>query len=281
MFASFFVVWRESVEALLVIGILYAWIKRDNIAKGTLSLWFGTALGLAFATILALVIHFAGQWYAENGEWFLSIMMLIAAGLIVQMVVWMHSAAHDLKQNIEAHAKSGSNSFWGLITLVTIAVAREGSETVIFLAGTAGNTSSLSSFITGAVLGLAAAIATFLALQVFSHLVPWKWFFRISALLLLLLGGALVVGAADKIIGQIAAYENLPEWAFYLMYEPMWSTNWLYADSSGTLASLVGYHSEPTLSQLLPFAFYWLVALVLYFLVELKQHGKKADKKAK
>jgi len=46
----------------------------------------------------------------------------------------------------------------------------------------------------------------------------------------------------------------------------MWSTNWLYADSGGTLASLVGYHAEPTLSQLLPFGLYWSIALILYFI---------------
>jgi len=195
MWASFFIVWRESVEALLVIGVLYAWMKRENIKGGTLSLSIGTGVGLSFAALLALVIHFAGQWYAENGEWFLSIMMLVAAGLIVQMVVWMHKTS-NIKFNLENKAKLGSNSSFGLITLVAIAVAREGSETVIFLAGSIGNAVSVSLFVAGALIGLIAAIATFLLLQVFSHIVPWRMFFRVSAFILLLLGGALVVGAS-------------------------------------------------------------------------------------
>ena len=52
-----FVVWRESVEALLVIGILNAWLARqDDIAgRGRTFLWGGVAAGLAVALALGVV----------------------------------------------------------------------------------------------------------------------------------------------------------------------------------------------------------------------------------
>lgn len=38
-----FVVWRESFEALLVVGIIYAWIKRSPTPKqGMKYLWGGS-----------------------------------------------------------------------------------------------------------------------------------------------------------------------------------------------------------------------------------------------
>ena len=54
MGAPLFIVWRESVEALLVIGILYAWLRRENLLALTKQLWIGTGLGLMLAGLLAI-----------------------------------------------------------------------------------------------------------------------------------------------------------------------------------------------------------------------------------
>jgi high-affinity iron transporter len=41
-----FIIWRESVEALLVVGILYAWLARTpHAAIGRRWLWGGVAAG--------------------------------------------------------------------------------------------------------------------------------------------------------------------------------------------------------------------------------------------
>jgi len=267
MWAPFFIVWRESVEALLVIGILYAWIRRENIdAVG--QLWAGTGFGLGLAAILAIVIRFAGEWYAgSGGEWFFTAMMVLAAFLILHMVVWMKRYGQIMKKHLEQQAASyiTGGSRFGLMGLVMLAVAREGSETVIFLTGTIQQSSSKGLFIFGGLLGFLLAIATFALLQLFSHIIPWRWFYRLSAFVLLLLGGALIVGASDKIGGQIALYDNVPEWVFSVIYDPLWSTKWFFADPRGTLAGLTGYHAEPSLSQMLPLAFYWFCAAILLF----------------
>jgi len=266
MWAPFFIVWRESVEALLVVGILYAWIRRENLTGGVSQLMLGTGLGVALAAILALVIRYAGEWYAgSGGEWFFTAMMGVAALLIMHMVVWMQRNGRSMKKNLEreAAAKMATGSSFGLMGVVMIAVAREGSEAVIFLTGTIQQTPSLGLFISGGLLGLLLALVTFALLQIFSHIIPWRWFYRISAFILLLLGGALLVGASDKMVGQIALYDDVPEWAFSLMYDPLWSTQWLFADSRGTLAGLIGYHANPSFSQIAPLALYWLCAIVL------------------
>jgi len=265
MWGSFFIVWRESVEALLVIGILYAWIKREQIKGGITQLWIGSGLGILLAACLALLIYFAGSWYSgAGGEWFITIMMFIAACLIMQMVLWMHNHGHHMRHKLTSEATLAQHSSYGLVVLTMIAVAREGSETVVFLTGTFAQSSSITAFILGAVLGLLVAVITFILLQIFSHLMPWKWFFRGSAFILLLLGGALIVGASDKAAQQIAGYDDLPEWAFSIMYDPLWSTDWLYSDANGTLAGLIGYHANPTLSQIVPLSLYWFLAIVLF-----------------
>ena len=144
-----------------------------------------------------------------------------------------------------------------------IAVAREGSETVVFLAGVGAqqNGSSLGMFILGGVLGFILALATFWALQKFSKIIPWKWFFLGSEFVLLLIGGGLLVTAFDKAAAQISAYD-LPEWLYSFMDDPLWSTSSLIPDNS-TLTGLTGYHAEPSFMQVAVLVIYWVVAIVL------------------
>lgn len=83
-----FVVWRESFEALLVIGIIYAWIKRSPTPKqGMKYLWSGVILGLFLAVILALSIY--GVFSSLEDVWqslFMIAMEILACVLIIQMV---------------------------------------------------------------------------------------------------------------------------------------------------------------------------------------------------
>ncbi|HAW23326.1 MAG TPA: FTR1 family iron permease, partial [Pseudomonas sp.] len=69
---SMFIVWRESVEALLVIGILHAWLSQQPGNRQALRmLWGGVVAGLGLASLLAWGILSAGDWLAGSaGEWF-------------------------------------------------------------------------------------------------------------------------------------------------------------------------------------------------------------------
>lgn len=266
MGAPLFIVWRESVEALLVIGILYTWLRRENLLTLRNRLWIGTGLGLLLAGLLAIAFWVAGNWFAgPGGEWFFTAMMTVAALLIMQMIVWMHRHGSGMKHVLEQEAAQSlqSSGGFGILLLAMIAVAREGSETVVFLAGVGAqqNGSSLGMFILGGVLGFILALATFWALQKFSKIIPWKWFFLGSEFVLLLIGGGLLVTAFDKAAAQISAYD-LPEWLYSFMDDPLWSTSSLIPDNS-TLTGLTGYHAEPSFMQVAVLVIYWVVAIVL------------------
>ncbi|NGE24096.1 hypothetical protein G5637_36280, partial [Klebsiella pneumoniae] len=80
-----FVVWRESFEALLVVGIIYAWIKQHpDAAAGRRYLWGGVALGVALSLFLALLIYGVFNVLDDSGQTYFMIgMSLFAAVLIV------------------------------------------------------------------------------------------------------------------------------------------------------------------------------------------------------
>ncbi|WP_438857596.1 FTR1 family iron permease [Achromobacter spanius] len=259
-----FIVWRESVEALLVVGILYTWLRATPEGKRGLNyLWGGVAAGLALAVALALVLLGVSSWLSDEGqEWFQAIMSLAACALVVQMVVWMKKHGRTLKSELESGARSSvaNDNWWGLFVLVAIAVAREGSETVVFLYGTVsageGGSDMLMLALAG-VAGFAVALLTFWLLQLGGKLITWRRFFRVTEILLLLLAGSLLVGGLDHLI----SLDVLPT-----VIDPVWDSSWLLDDSSGVgkvLADFAGYRAFPALTSVLLWVAYWVVVWAL------------------
>ncbi|MBB1597241.1 FTR1 family protein [Achromobacter sp. UMC46] len=259
-----FIVWRESVEAMLVVGILYTWLRSTPEGKRGLNyLWGGVAAGLALAVALALVLLGVSSWLSDEGqEWFQAIMSLAACALVVQMVVWMKKHGRTLKGELESGARSSvaSDNWWGLFVLVAIAVAREGSETVVFLYGTVsageGGSDMLMLALAG-VAGFAVALLTFWLLQLGGKLITWRRFFKVTEILLLLLAGSLLVGGLDHLI----SLDVLPT-----IIDPVWDTSWLLSDSTGIgkiLADFAGYRALPALISVLLWVAYWIVVWAL------------------
>jgi len=79
--------------------------------------------------------------------------------------------------------------------------------------------------------------------------------FRVSEIVLLLLAGALLVSAVDKLI----ALDVLPA-----LVDPTWDTSAVLDDSGrvgGLVASLTGYRARPALLPVLALAVYWAVVV--------------------
>ncbi|MCK9516630.1 MAG: FTR1 family protein [Ottowia sp.] len=261
-----FIVWRESVEALLVVGILYAWLRASPAGRRGLPwLWAGVAAGLALAGVLALALLGVASWLGDSAqEWFQAAMAMAACALVVQMVLWMRVHGRGLKTQLEsgASAHAATGHWWGLLVLVAIAVAREGSETVVFLYGTILSSSQggqVAAMLLAGVGGFAAALLTFWLLQLGGRVITWRRFFRVTEVLLLLLAGALLVGATDRLL----SLGVLPG-----LVDPVWDSSALLSTSSGVgklLADFAGYRDFPALSQLLIWLGYWaLVGWLLH-----------------
>lgn len=263
---SMFIVWRESVEALLVIGILQVWISRQaEHSRLARFLWAGVLLGLLCSARLAGLMLWAGEAMSgSQGEWAQAALTLLASGLMVQMVFWMHRHGATLKHSLvrEADQRLARQGGWGVLLLALLAVSREGSETVVFLygAGARLNGPALSLFAIGGLLGLVLAGLTVVLLRGSRRFISWSLFFALSEALLLLLGGALLVAAVDRISGQLLGMD-LPEWVYGAFGESRWDSSALLSDSHGLgslLADFAGYRAAPSLVTVLVLLGYWL-----------------------
>jgi high-affinity iron transporter len=253
-----FVIWRESVEALLVIGILNAWLVRQHAIarRGQIFLWAGVGTGLLLAVALGAVFIVFGETITDDvQQYYQTAAVLLAAALIVQMVFWMRRHGRTLKRELETALQDAANrsSWWGVFVLALIAVAREGSETVVFLFGTlsAARYDSLLAPVAVALLGFLLALATYYVLQLGSRILSWRVFFGITEFMLLFLAASLLVTAVDN----LTALGVLPP-----LSGRLWDNSAILPDSGpigGIIGALTGYRARPDLAQVLTFGLYW------------------------
>lgn len=265
-----FVVWRESVEALLVAGILYAWLKRGDTAmrKGLLYLWGGVALGVLSAVALgAALLGVVAALPDDAQEYFQIAMVLTACMLIVHMVFWMKRHGRTMKRDMEQSLQKSMRTanWWSITLLAALAVAREGSETVIFLYGLGfGQAGTITPAHIAAVLaGFALAFATFYLLQLGGKLFSWSRFFQVTEIMLLFLAAGLLQTGVDQLIGL----EILPSGI-----DPVWNSTALLNDSSvfgALITTLTGYRAQPSMMNLCVTSAYW--ALIIYLMRQTRQ----------
>lgn len=255
-----FVIWRESVEAMLVIGILHAWLKvHDAPGRGQRYLWSGVALGVALALLLALAILAVQSRLSRAAlDYFGIAMVLAAAALITQMVFWMRRRGRSLKRELESGmSQAAARANWlGMTALAAIAVGREGAETVVFLYGLALERQGVALVTVAATagLGLALALLTYWLLAAGGRYLNWRWFFRISEAVLLLLASALLIDGVEKLIGL----DVLPA-----LMDPVWDSSAILDDGGrgGRLAALTGYRAHPALLSVLVYLAYWAAVI--------------------
>lgn len=256
---ALFIVWRESVEAMLVIGILFAWIRDNGEGRiGLRHLWFGVGGGVALAGALAVAMMGVQSQLAGNAlELFQAGILFVAAGLLTHMVMWMRHHARFLKRNLQQGLSDAAERTGGVAVavLAAIAVGREGAETVLFLygLGVEQDGGALARLLGGAGIGFALALVTAWLIQKGSRWLPSRVFFRITEVLLLLLASALLVSGAERLINM--------EWLPPLL-EPVWDSSALLDEGSSVgnlIASFTGYRSRPSLMVLLVWLGYWAV----------------------
>ncbi len=258
-----FIVWRESVEALLVVGILYAWLKNGgaDARRGLPYLWAGVAIGVLAAIGLgAALLGFSELLSGDAQDYFQIGMVLVAAVLIVQMVYWMRKHGRTLKREMETSLSANlqTSNWWGVTILAALAIAREGSETVIFLYGLGlGQHESTGGFLLAVVLGFALAFLTFYLLQLGGKIFSWRRFFQVTEVLLLFLAAGLLLTGIERLM----SLDIIPT-----LIDPVWDSSRLLDDTSpvgNLIATMTGYRAQPALMSLLVYAAYWLVVWLL------------------
>lgn len=269
MFGTAVIVFRETLEAAIIIGILAAATR--SVPGRSRWLTGGLFLGLAGAAIVAAFTDVIGNWASGMGqELFNATVLSIAVLMLAWHSIWMssHGAALAKQAREVGHAiQDGQRECSVLLALVSIAVLREGSETALFLYGIASSAGSTApAMLAGGVIGLLAGAALGYLLYTGLLRVPMRWFFAATGLLVLLLAA----GMASQAAGFLIQADILPS-----LVSPLWDTSATVPEQSviGTLLhGLIGYNARPAGMQVL---FYLCALLAISLGMQWVKRSKK------
>lgn len=248
MLATLVIVFREMIEAGLIVGIVLAATK--GVSMRGLWVTYGIAGGVAGACLVALFAGSIASLFAGSGqELFNASILILAVCMLAWHNVWMASHGREIAQDMKSigvDVASGNRTLTALALVVGIAVLREGSEVVLFLYGIAasGGTSTFSMLIGGAI-GIAGG-ALVSALLYFGLLaIPTHRLFAVTSGLITLLAAGLAAQAIHYI--QQAGFLRV-------FTKRMWDSTWLL-DQHGLMGqmlhTLIGYTSRPSGAQLI------------------------------
>jgi len=257
MLSALLIVFREVIEAGLIVGIVLA--ATAGVPRRGLSVSLGVLGGVAGA---CLVAAFAGEletlFEGSGQEVFNAAILLLAVAMLTWHNVWMASHGREMARELKEAGQAvltGKRTLAALGIVVGVAVLREGSEVVLFLYGIAaqGGTSN-TALLAGGTLGLAAGAAVS-ALMYFGLLtIPAGRLFTVTSGLITLLAAGM---AAQAVLflqnGGVIA----------IMTDPVWDTSWLLKEDSlagRLLHTLVGYSDAPNGAQLI--AYFTVIALI-------------------
>jgi high-affinity iron transporter len=264
MISALIIVFREVIEAGLIVGIVLAATtgvpgRGRAVLAGVGAGILGACLVAAFAGELANLFQGSGQ------EFFNASILLLAVAMLTWHNVWMASHGRAMARELKAaghQVKTGERTLAALSIVVGVAVLREGSEVVLFLYGIAaqGGTTA-AGMVAGGGLGLAAG-AVVSALMYFGLLtIPAGKLFQVTSGLITLLAAGM---AAQAVI-----FLQNGGWLEFFT-GTVWDTGWLIRDDSiagRLLHTLVGYSQAPNGAQLIAYGATIVFILILMRLV--------------
>ncbi|WP_043698967.1 FTR1 family iron permease [Tepidimonas taiwanensis] len=259
MWNALVVVWRESLEALLVIGVMWSWTAtRSDQRRLRVGLWMGVAIGALVALVLGYATYAAqGMLAQQTLEQVHALMPLLAALLILHMVLWMHRHGRHMRQTLQRQVEAAGASMGAALAvgaITAMAVAREGAETVVFLYGLAATAEPFQMWL-GAGVGLGLGVACVALVAGGIRHMPLRALFRLSEWLLLVTATSLLVAGLDRLV----AMEWVPTWV-----DPLWDASGWIDDGQGWgrfLAEFAGYRARPAATVVLAVVLFWAFAL--------------------
>ena len=259
MLGALIIVFREVIEAGLIIGIVMA-ATRGVAGRGR---WINIGIigGVLGASVVAMFANAISEAFEGSGQELFNASVLGAAVIMLMWHnAWMARHGREIAaqmREVGTAVSEGTKPLTALAVVVGLAVLREGSEVVLFLYGIMASGTSVSSMLAGSALGLVAG-AAFTALTYFGLLaIPNRYIFSVTSWLIALLAAGMAAQAVHFLnnAGLVVAFDRT-----------VWDTSWLLSEGSilgRFFHALIGYTERPTEMQLMVYVATLIAMFVL------------------
>ncbi|MCF6172281.1 MAG: FTR1 family protein [Campylobacteraceae bacterium] len=252
------VTFRESLEAALVVGIIFSYLKKIGKTELKKFVFIGIFLGILGSIFGAVMFSLlVGGFTGKSEMIFEGVTMIMGAVLIVYLILWMANqkdTSRVIKQQVEVALESSRGL--GLMFLVFISILREGVETTLFLNAIVSNQNSVSLLYAsiGIIGGLGVGYSVYFGLKGMNL----RYLFNISSMLLILFATGLFARGIHEF--QEAGF--IPTFV-----EHIWDVNY-FVDENGFvgefLKSLFGYNGNPSLVEVFVYISSLAIMIAIY-----------------
>lgn len=242
MLAALIIVFREVLEAGLIVGVVLA--ASRGVPGRNRAVALGILAGIAGSALVALFAAQISDAFSGRGqEIFTAAVLLLAVCMLAWHVVWMAQHAREMTARLRQLGQSvaaGQESVLVLGIAVAAAVMREGSEVVLFLTGILMQSGAQAGVLAissagGFLLGAAVSAVVYFGLAA----VPLRRVFAVTGALVTLLAAGLAAEAMRQLSN--AGVINV-------MDRTLWDTSWLLSEDTWVgrvLHVLIGYIDRP------------------------------------
>ena len=247
MLAALVIVFREIIEAGLIVGIVLAATR--GVPRRGLWVGYGVLAGTLGACLVAASAgRIAALFEGQGQELFNAGILILAVGMLAWHNVWMASHGRVMAKEMRevgSAVAAGRKPLTALAIVCGVAVLREGSEIVLFLYSIAASGStSVAAMAAGGALGLLGGACLSALVYLGLVTVPARHLFRVTSGLIILLAAGLAAQAI-ALVQQAGHLEVLTS--------TVWDSSWLLGDDTlgGRLVhTLIGYTARPNGAQI-------------------------------
>lgn len=222
------IVFREGLEAVLILASLMGSLKTATQRRFRRPLWIGAGLALLATVVTWLLAQGALMAMARFGEKLEAIVSLIAIAVLLLITNWFFHDAYwkDWMASFHQRKKQilgGQAGQWlGLITLGFASIYREGFETVLFLQALTLE-GSVTIVLLGVGIGLALTLLIGLAIFAMQAKLPHKKMLIVTGILI----GAVLLQMVGHTVNVLQVIGWLPIHPIRWLEFPYWAGFWL------------------------------------------------------
>lgn len=285
-FQAFLITFREALEALLIVGVIVAYLTRIGETRWNKWVWLGVFLALlsSYGVALAFQVVFTGFSHMANHIYLTIGILFASSALLTHMILFMAKQGRDVKGDVQVKVAAilTTGSVVNMIVHSYLITLREGVETVFFFAAISQGDIEKAITSWGALFGLIAAIVVAWSFFRGTRRVPLGTFFKITGVFLVLIAAGLFVQGVSMMqdVGKLGTLYRTEGGEIGELYNITWlmpehpqdydhyvrdtGVQPLVSGEVGVfMKAFLGYSQNPSVEEFLAYWGYYFVVMFL------------------
>ena len=283
--AVFVIILREGLEAILIVGVMVAYLIKTENKRGTKYVYFGVVIAIIASVALAILLYSITSSTSNSipQEIIEGVTALVAVAVLIYVSNWMISKAESdawtkyISGKVSDSAEKGK--MWALGFTAFLAVFREGAEVILFCQQYFSRAGSMENgylaVFGGILIGLAAVVLIFVLIRVFGVKIPLKPFFITTSILMAVMAIAFLGSGMFELFLDGRLAETIGGWVQALA-GTIPALAWM---NGNDVLTFLGIY--PTWITLGPQIILTIITIITFVIVIRKNSKSKQPKEAK